>query len=62
MGSGGGAGFGAAGTDGVRCGVDGRNYTVWDDNIGGPQAVNSPKREQISGAGAGSHEGDAARQ
>jgi hypothetical protein len=33
-----------------------------NDNIGDPKAVNGPKREQISGAGAGSHEGDAARQ
>ena len=35
---------------------------IVNDNIGGPEAVNGPKREQISGAGAGSHEGDAARQ
>jgi len=49
VGSGGGAGYGAAGTDGVRCGVDGRNYTVWDDNIGGPLPIAAPQPRYSSG-------------
>ncbi|MFZ4738625.1 MAG: putative metal-binding motif-containing protein, partial [Bradymonadia bacterium] len=52
VGAGGGGGYGARGVDGVFCGVDGRNYTVWDDNVGGPLPIANPLPRHSSGGEA----------
>jgi hypothetical protein len=56
VGSGGGGGYGTRGADGVRCGQDDRNYTVWDDNVGGPVPI--AQQSPRASAGGDAHGDD----